>query len=265
VGQKVHPKSLRVGLIQDWDSNWFFKNAKDFAKYVKEDHVIRSYIAKSYRHSAISSVRVLRKSNRLIVQIITGRSGVIIGRGGSNLEQLRTNLSQLLHANNISIEVLEVASVDTDAQLISENIAIQLEKRVAFRRAMRQAIQKAMRGNALGIKVMISGRLAGADIARTEWSKEGRIPLHTFKAGIEFGFSEASTMFGLIGIKVWVYRGDGVMGQLTVPNVKVGGGKPQGNQQNEQQGGRRGPGGPGGRSGKPRQPRGGQGGAAQKG
>lgn len=253
MGQKVHPKSLRVGLIQDWDSNWFFKNSKDFAKYVKEDHVIRSYIAKNYRHSSISSVRVLRKSGRLIVQIITGRSGVIIGRGGANLEQLRTNLSQLLKANNVSIEVLEVNSVDADAQLISENIAIQLEKRVAFRRAMRQAIQKAMRANALGIKVMISGRLAGADIARTEWSKEGRIPLHTFKAGIEFGFSEASTVFGIIGIKVWVYRGDGVMGQLVVPNVKLGN-KQQGNQQGNEQGDNRRRG-PGGGRGKQRQER----------
>lgn len=239
MGQKVHPKSLRVGLIQDWDSSWFFKNAKDFAKYVKEDHQIRSYISKNYRHSSISSVRIQRKSDRLIVQIVTGRSGAIIGRGGANLDQLRKNLSQLLNTQSLSIEVLEVASIDADAQLVSEAIAMQLEKRVAFRRAMRQAIQKTMRANALGIKVMISGRLGGTDIARTEWSKEGRIPLHTFKAGIEFGFTEAATMFGIIGVKVWIYRGDGVMGVLAGPNVKTAGGKQQQNDQGaRRQGGR---------------------------
>jgi small subunit ribosomal protein S3 len=205
MGQKVHPTGIRVGLIQDWDSTWYFKNKKTFAENLKQDYLIRDYIFTKHKTSMISSVRIARKSER---------------RGGQALDLLRTALTQKFNLTHLQIEILEVDKVDADAKLIADSIAAQLEKRVTYRRAMKQAILKAQKSNVKGIKIMVSGRLGGAEIARTEWTKDGCIPLHTFKANIDYGVSQAYTLFGIIGVKVWVYREDGVMGVLSVSNVK---------------------------------------------
>jgi small subunit ribosomal protein S3 len=220
VGQKVHPRGQRLGIIEDFQSSWYVKSSLDYARLVKEDEVIRRYIKTTLKAAAISAVHIHRKSEKVVVSIISGRTGVVIGRGAQNLDTLRGELSKLVTTKDIRIEVLEVDKVDADAELVAQSIAQQLERRVAFRRAIRQAIQKALRANALGIKVMVSGRLGGADIARTEWSKEGRIPLHTFKAGIQYAHAEAMTVFGIIGVKVWVYLGDCDTKQLTHLNIR---------------------------------------------
>lgn len=221
MGQKVHPTGIRVGFIQDWDSTWYFKNKKSFSENLKQDYLIRKYIFEKHKSAMISSVRIARKAERLIVTIITARSGVLIGRGGQTLDQLRTGLTQQFKLTQLQLEVLEVDKVDADSQLVADSIAAQLEKRVTYRRAMKQAILKAQKSNVKGIKIMVSGRLGGAEIARTEWTKDGCIPLHTFKANIDYGFSQAYTLFGIIGVKVWIYREDGVKGVLSVSNVKA--------------------------------------------
>jgi small subunit ribosomal protein S3 len=208
VGQKVHPRGQRLGIIEDFQSSWFVKSPTEFSKLVKEDEVIRRFLTKKLKSAAVSSILIQRKSEKVVISIVSGRSGVVIGRGAQNLDALRQELSPLISTKDVRLEVLEVDKIDVDAELIAQSIAQQLERRVAFRRAMRQTVQKAMRANALGIKVMVSGRLGGADIARTEWTKEGRIPLHTFKAGIQYAHAEAMTVFGIIGVKVWVYLGD---------------------------------------------------------
>jgi small subunit ribosomal protein S3 len=220
MGQKVHPTGIRVGLIKDWDSTWYSKNKKVFAENLKQDYLIREYILTKHKSSMISSVRIARKAERVIVSIITARSGVLIGRGGQALDQLRTALTTQFNLTHLQLEVLEVDKVDADAKLVADSIAAQLEKRVTYRRAMKQAILKAQKLNVKGIKIMVSGRLGGAEIARTEWTKDGCIPLHTFKANIDYGVSQAYTLFGIIGVKVWIYREDGVMGVLSVSNVK---------------------------------------------
>lgn len=235
MGQKVHPRSVRLGVISTWDSNWF-ANKHDYARHLKEDYVIRKFLAKRFKFASLSKVEIDRKAQKLILRLITGRPGVVVGRGGQGLDQLRRDLTVLTGRKDIQLDVMEVARVDADAQLISESIAQQLEKRVSFRRAIKQSIQRAMRSGIKGIKIMVSGRLGGTDIARTEWSKEGRIPLHTFRADIEYGFSEALTMFGIIGVKVWVFKGEVMPGEVAQPNVKQRSSGPSG------QGG---PGGPG--------------------
>ncbi|XVJ51122.1 MAG: 30S ribosomal protein S3 [Vampirovibrio sp.] len=229
MGQKVHPRGLRLGIIEDWQSSWYVKSSLEFAKYIKEDEVIRRFITKKLKAAALSSVMIQRKSEKILISIVTGRSGVVIGRGGQNLDLLRTELLTLVSTKDLRLEVLEVDKVDADAELVAQSIAQQLERRVAFRRATKQAIQKAMRAGAKGIKVMVSGRLAGADIARSEWAKEGRIPLHTFKAGIQYAHAEAHTLFGVIGVKVWIYVGDCDTKVLTYHNIRTAGSKPQQN------------------------------------
>lgn len=235
MGQKVHPKSVRLGVIQKWDSQWI-AFGKDYALNVAEDHKIRTFIKKKLKHAMISRIEIDRKAVKLIIRIITGRPGVIVGRGGQGLDDLRKHLVKLTHRKEIQLDVLEVARIDLDSQLVAESIAQQLEKRVAFRRAMKQAMQRTMRSGAKGIKVMVSGRLGGAEIARTEWAKEGRIPLHTFRADIDYGFAEAVTVFGIIGVKVWVFKGEILPGDVRDQNVK--------SRQSRQEGG--GPGGGGG-------------------
>lgn len=258
MGQKAHPKGLRVGIIHGWDSNWI-ASPKDYAKNVKEDYDIRAFLKKRLKNAFISRIEIDRKASKLIVRIITGRPGMVVGRGGQGLDLLRKELSTLTGRKDIQVDVLEVARIDADAQLVAEAIAFQLEKRVAFRRAMKQAIQRTMRSGAKGIKVMVSGRLGGAEIARTEWAKEGRIPLHTFRADIDYGYAQAFTLFGIIGVKVWIFKGEVLPGEVAESNVKA---KPSRNDEQAQRasgapqglhggGGRRGPGGGGpGRRGK---------------
>jgi small subunit ribosomal protein S3 len=220
MGQKVHPKSIRLGITTTWESTWIETDSKNYAKNVKEDYILRRFLKKKLKSAALSRVEIDRKAQKLIVRLITGRSGVVVGRGGQALDSLRKELQALTQRKDIQIDVLEVARVDAEAQLVAESIATQLEKRIAFRRAMKQSIQRAMRANVKGIKVMVAGRLGGAEIARTEWAKEGRIPLHTFRADIDYGFAEAVTVFGIIGVKVWVFKGEVLPGELSIPNVK---------------------------------------------
>ena len=207
MGQKVHPKGIRLGIIDTWDSTWF-GDPKDYGRFVKEDHDIRTYLKKTLKAASISKIEIDRKAQRLIVRIITGRPGMVVGRGGQGLDVLRRQLQKMTGRKDIQIDVLEVARVEADAQLVAEAIAQQLERRVAFRRAMKQTMQRSMRAGAKGIKVMIAGRLGGAEIARTEWAKEGRVPLHTFRADIDYGFAEAKTTYGVIGVKVWIFKGE---------------------------------------------------------
>ncbi len=222
MGQKVHPRGLRLGIIEDWQSSWYVKSSLDFAKYIKEDEIIRRHINEKLKAASVSSILIHRKSKGVTVTIVTGRSGVVIGRGGQNLDTLRNELLAKVSTKDLRVDVLEVDKIDADAALVAQSIAQQLERRVAFRRATKQAIQKAMRAGVKGIKVMVSGRLAGADIARSEWAKEGRIPLHTFKAGIQYAHAEAHTLFGVIGVKVWIYLDDCDTKTLVYHNIKSG-------------------------------------------
>jgi len=219
VGQKVNPKSLRLGIIQGWESTWI-ADSKNYAKNVKEDSKIRSFLKKLLKSAAVSRVEIDRKAQRLIVRIITGRPGMVVGRGGQGLDTLRKQLQTLTQRKDIQVDVMEVNRIEADATLVAESIAQQLEKRIAYRRAMKQATQRSMRAGIKGIKIMISGRLGGAEIARTEWSKEGRIPLHTFRADIDYGVAEALTVFGIIGVKVWIFKGEVMPGETALLNVK---------------------------------------------
>jgi small subunit ribosomal protein S3 len=249
VGQKVHPKSVRLKVIQPFESSWIATDLKGYAKNVKEDHEIRKFIKAKLKSAALSRIEIDRKAQRLQIRLVTGRTGMVVGRGGQGLDTLRKQVSKLTEGKDVQIDVLEVARIDAEAQLVAESIALQLEKRIAYRRAMKQAIQRAMRSGVKGIKVMVAGRLGGAEIARTEWAKEGRIPLHTFRADIDYGFTEAKTVFGIIGVKVWVFKGEVLPGEVAVPNIKARGNAPEGGGEQGGQG-RRGPGGPGGPGGR---------------
>ena len=220
MGQKVHPKSLRLGIIQPWDSTWI-ADAKGYAKNVAEDEKIRVFLKKKLKAASLSRIEIDRKAQRLIVRIITGRPGMVVGRGGQGLDQLRKQMQTLTSRKDIQIDVMEVNRIEADANLVAESIAQQLEKRIAYRRAMKQSIQRSMRSGIKGIKIMIAGRLGGAEIARTEWTKEGRIPLHTFRADIEYGFAEALTVFGIIGVKVWIFKDEVMPGDSAVSNIKA--------------------------------------------
>lgn len=235
MGQKVNPKSLRLGIIQSWESTWI-ADPKNYAKNVKEDDTIRRFLKKKLKAAAISRVEIDRKAQRLIVRLITGRPGMVVGRGGQELDNLRKELQAQTGRKDIQIDVMEVNRVEADATLVAESIAQQLEKRVAYRRAMKQAIQRSMRSGVKGIKIMISGRLGGAEIARTEWAKEGRIPLHTFRADIDYGFAEALTVFGIIGVKVWIFKGEVLPGESAISNVKPKSARDDANESREAQG-----------------------------
>lgn len=206
MGQKIHPTGFRVGVIRDWDSRWY-ANKKNFGDYLVEDVQIRKLIKRSLFQAGISRVEVERTQSRLRVFIHAAKPGVVIGRGGAGVETLRQQLEQLT-GKQIAVNIMEVKSPDTDAQLVAESVAASLEKRISFKRAMKQAVTRAMRQGAKGIKVMVSGRLGGAEMSRTEWYWEGTVPLHTLRADIEYGFTEARTTFGQIGVKVWVYKGE---------------------------------------------------------
>lgn len=219
MGQKTHPTGFRIGVIKPWLSNWY-ANKKNYADLLEEDNNIRKYIKKKYYSSGISRIIIDRKAQTVIISVVAGKPGIIVGRGGQGIDSLRKELSKFTQ-KRVQINVLEVARVDMDAQLVSEFIAQQLEKRVAFRRAMKQAIQRSMRAGVLGIKVSVSGRLGGAEIARTEWAKEGRIPLQTLRADVDYGFAEADTIMGIIGVKVWIFKGEILPGEKTDPNIKA--------------------------------------------
>jgi small subunit ribosomal protein S3 len=222
LGQKVNPNGFRIGIHKGWQSNWIAP-AKDLPALVEEDHRIRRFITKELANSGISKIEIGRKSDQITIDLYTARPGVVVGKGGSGLETLSQKVRGLLNRQglDIRINVLEIAKVDLEAKLVSESIAQQLEKRVAFRRAMKQAIQRCMRSGAHGVKIMVAGRLGGAEIARTEWAKEGRIPLQTLRADVDYGRTEAHTMMGLIGVKVWIFRGELDRGQWSPPNIKL--------------------------------------------
>ncbi|MDR5659546.1 30S ribosomal protein S3 [Serpentinicella sp. ANB-PHB4] len=207
MGQKVSPHGLRVGVIKDWDAKWY-ANKKDFSNLLVEDYKIREYLKKKLFTSGISKVEIERAANnRVKVNVHTAKPGMVIGKGGQGVEEVRKELEKMTK-KNVVVNVVEVKRPETSAQLVSESIAFALERRVSFRRAMKQAMQRALRAGAKGIKVSTSGRLGGAEMARTEGYNEGNVPLHTLRADIDYGFAEADTTYGKLGVKVWIYKGE---------------------------------------------------------
>ncbi|MDR0820645.1 MAG: 30S ribosomal protein S3 [Endomicrobium sp.] len=203
MGHKIHPKSIRLGYIKDWESKWF--NLKEMPNFIEEDYRIRVYLKNKLKLASVSKIVIERPGKYLRVNIYTARPGIVIGKGGQGIESLRKEI-ETMTAKKTFVNVMEIKRPEIDAQLASENIAFQLEKQIAFRRVMKKTIEKAMTVGVQGIKVMVSGRLGGTEIARTEWLKEGRIPLQTFRADIDYGFSEACTTMGQIGVKVWIFK-----------------------------------------------------------
>ena len=206
MGQKMHPHGLRVGVIKDWSSKWY-ADSKNFSDYLVEDHKIREYVKKKLFVSGISIIEIERTAKFVKVNVYAAKPGLVIGKGGAIAETLKNELQKMIN-KEVNLNIIEVKNIDTDAQLVAENICAQLERRISFRRAMKQAMQKAMKAGALGIKTSVSGRLGGADMARTEFYKEGTIPLQTLRADIDYGFYEANTTYGKIGVKVWIYKGE---------------------------------------------------------
>jgi small subunit ribosomal protein S3 len=205
MGQKVHPIGFRLGIVKTWDSNWYAEG--NFAELLYEDVVIRRYLFKRFEHAALSKVGIERTAKRVVININTARPGVVIGKKGEEVERLKNEL-QFLTKKSIHVNILEIKRPETDSKLVAENIARQLEKRISFRRAMKRAIQSARRMGVEGIKVMVSGRLGGAEIARSEKYAEGRVPLHTLRADIDYATADAHTVYGVIGIKVWIMNGE---------------------------------------------------------
>ena len=206
MGQKVSPHGLRVGIIKDWSSTWY-ANKQEYSNNLIEDHKIRTYLKDTLKASGIDRIEISRKAENIKVDIYTAKPGMIIGKGGAVIEELRVKLNKKI-GKDVSLNIVEIKDVDMSATLVAESIANQLERRISFRRAMKQAMQKTMKAGALGIKTAVSGRLGGAEIARTEHYSEGTIPLQTLRADIDYGFAEAKTTYGIIGVKVWIYKGD---------------------------------------------------------
>ncbi|KOF57304.1 30S ribosomal protein S3 [Clostridium sp. DMHC 10] len=207
MGQKVNPNGFRVGVIKDWNAKWYADN-KNFANYLVEDNKIREYIKSKLVNSGVSKVEIERAAKKVKLNIYTAKPGMVIGKGGQGIEALKKGLLTVVNNANVLINIVEVKDADANAQLMAENIAQQLERRISFRRAMKQTIQRAMRSGAKGVKASCAGRLAGAEIARTEQYHDGTIPLQTLRADIDYGFAEADTTYGKIGVKVWVYKGE---------------------------------------------------------
>ena len=208
MGHKTHPIGFRLGVIKDWQSRWFAGNSKDYSKQVIEDIKIRKVIQTQYAEAGISRVEIERSAQDLTVNIHTARPGIVIGRGGQRVDELRKAVETAAGGKRVRLNVLEIRAPELDANLVARNVADQLERRVMFRRATRQAVMRTMQAGAKGIKVLISGRLGGAEIARREKVMDGRVPLHTLRADIDYGLAEAATTMGRIGVKVWIYRGD---------------------------------------------------------
>jgi small subunit ribosomal protein S3 len=206
MGQKVHPHGFRVGVIKDWDTRWY-ADKKNFANFLVEDHKIRKFVKDKLFTAGVSRIEIERAANKMTINVHAGKPGIVIGRGGTGIEALKADLEKLT-GKSVAVNIFEIKSMDTDAQLVAENIASQIERRISFRRAMKQVMGRAMKSGAKGIKTMVSGRLNGADIARREGYRDGSIPLQTIRADIEFGFAEAKTTYGRIGCKVWIYKGE---------------------------------------------------------
>ncbi|MCH6566191.1 MAG: 30S ribosomal protein S3 [Gammaproteobacteria bacterium] len=209
MGQKVHPTGFRLGIATDWTSKWYADNA-EFAEFLGEDMKIRDYLRKKLAQAGVSRIQISRPAKAIAVTIHAARPGIIIGKKGEDIEKLRIEVASLVsvHINNVKINIEEIRKPELDAQLVAEGIAAQLERRVMFRRAMRRSVTSAMRIGAEGIKINVSGRLNGVDIARNEWYREGRVPLHTLRADVDYGFAEALTTYGILGVKVWIYKGE---------------------------------------------------------
>ncbi|MDH5326092.1 MAG: 30S ribosomal protein S3 [Gammaproteobacteria bacterium] len=206
MGQKVHPIGIRLGIVKDWTSKWY-ADSKDFANYLNMDLKVREKIKKALSHASVSRIQIERPANNARITIHTARPGIVIGKKGEDIEKLRKEISQMMGVV-VNVNIEEIRKPELDATLVAENIAQQLERRIMFRRAMKRAVTNAMRLGALGVKVRVSGRLNGADIARAEWYHEGRVPLHTLRADIDYGVVEANTTYGVIGVKVWLFKGE---------------------------------------------------------
>ncbi len=225
MGQKVNPHGLRVGVIKDWNAKWF-ANDKDFADCLIEDFQMRKYIKESQFQAGISKIVIERFGNKVRVHIYTAKPGMIIGRGGAGIDALRLELEKMI-SKTVFINIVEVKNIDVDAQLVAENIASQLERRISFRRAMKQSMQRTMRAGAKGVKTAVSGRLNGAEMARNEHYSQGSVPLHTLRADISYGFAEADTTYGKLGVKVWVNKGEILTGREDVLAVAEADAKPK--------------------------------------
>ena len=209
MGQKVHPTGFRVGIVMDWESKWLVPR-NDYCETLHSDIKIRSYLLKKLAHASVSRVTIERTAKAVYIAIHTARPGIVIGKKGGDIEALRREVADIsgISINNVQISIEEIRKPEIDAMLVASSIALQLERRIMFRRAMKRAVQNTMRLGALGVKICISGRLNGAEIARSEWSKDGRVPLHTLDANIDYGLAEAKTTYGIIGVKVWIYKGN---------------------------------------------------------
>jgi len=205
MGQKVHPRGFRLGIIEGWESRWYAQ--KEYAPLLYEDIRIRGFIKQRLYHAGVSKVEIERAGNKVKINIYTSRPGIVIGKRGAEIEKLRAEIMRL-SSKEIYLNIHEVRRPDLDAQLVAENVALQLERRVAFRRAIKESVARAIRMGAHGVKVQVAGRLGGAEIARTEWHREGRVPLHTLRADISYGLAEAKTTYGVVGVKAWVFRGE---------------------------------------------------------
>ena len=209
MGQKVHPTGIRLGIVKDWSSRWY-ADTKEFSGYVYMDHQVRDFIKTKLKDASVSRITIERPAKKANITIHTARPGIVIGKKGEDIEKLRAEVAQMIkmHVNDVRINIAEVRKPELDAQLVAEGIAQQLERRVMFRRAMKRAVTNTMRVGAEGVKVKVGGRLNGAEIARSEWYREGRVPLHTLRADIDYGVAEARTTYGVIGVKVWIFKGE---------------------------------------------------------
>lgn len=209
MGQKVHPTGIRLGITKEWLSKWY-ADPQTFPTYIEQDHRVREFLKRKLKDASVSRIHIERPAKRANITIHTARPGIVIGKKGEDIEKLRAQVADMMKMpiTDVRINISEIRKPELDAQLVAEGIAQQLERRVMFRRAMKRAVTNTMRIGALGIKVRVSGRLNGAEIARTEWYREGRIPLHTFRADIDYGFAEARTTYGVIGVKVWIFKGE---------------------------------------------------------
>ena len=205
MGQKVNPIGLRLGIVKTWESRWF--GGKNYAEYILEDHKLRKYIKDKLYHAGVSRIEIERSSKRVRLRIFTSRPGIVIGKKGAEISQLKNEIEKITD-REVLIDIQEIRKPEIDAQLVAENVALQIIRRVAFRRAMKRGVSSAMRFGALGVKIICSGRLGGAEMARTEWYREGRVPLHTLRADIDYGFIDARTTYGVIGVKVFIFKGE---------------------------------------------------------
>ncbi|HAO22057.1 MAG: 30S ribosomal protein S3 [Desulfobacteraceae bacterium IS3] len=205
MGQKVNPVGLRLGIVKTWESRWYA--GKNYAKYIFEDFKIRGFLKKKLFHAGVSRIEIERSSKRVRLRIFTARPGIVIGKKGSEIEQLRKDMEKMI-GHEVLIDIQEIRKPEIDAQLVAENVALQITRRVAFRRAMKRGVTSAMRFGAQGVKIICAGRLGGAEMARTEWYREGRVPLHTLRADIDYGFTEANTTYGIVGVKVFIFKGE---------------------------------------------------------